>query len=48
MTVRLLDKVEGDLEGAFDFYEGHRSDLGSELLRAFRAGIDRIVEFPYA
>lgn len=35
-----------DVEGAFEWYEGERSELGFEFLDELRAAYDRIVEGP--
>jgi plasmid stabilization system protein ParE len=48
MIVEILPEAEKDLELAFDYYQAKRFGLGDDMLDEFRAGIDRILEYPRA
>jgi plasmid stabilization system protein ParE len=48
VTAIILAEAEGDVEGAFNYYQEQRSGLGVEFLGEFRRGIEQILTHPDA
>jgi plasmid stabilization system protein ParE len=48
MIAKILPIAEDDLEKAFDYYQSQRAGLGHEVLSEFRAGVNRVLEYPRA
>jgi plasmid stabilization system protein ParE len=46
MNVRIRIEAEADLEGAFDWYESRRTNLGRELLDEFLLAVEAIAQSP--
>ncbi len=45
--LKIHDAVEHDLQSSFLWYEQQSEGLGYDFIRAFQAGLDNILEFPY-
>lgn len=48
MKLKILARVEADVEEAFNYYHAIRPELGYEFLDEFRHAVELIIQFPRA